>query len=304
MSVERLRLHDQGPEFSRIVYGAWRLADGATLPGAAEVRALIEGCLELGITSFDHADIYGGYRCEELFGAALKETPSLRERIEIISKCDICLVDGARPKHRVKHYDTSAAHIRDSVDRSLRLLHCDYLDLLLLHRPDPLFDADESAAELERLIRAGKIRHVGVSNFLPHQVELLASRLQAPIVTNQVEFSVLRHGVMLDGTLDQCQRLRMRPMAWSPLAGGRLFDASEPKAQALLSLLGRLGEGYGLSAEGMALAWILRHPSTPLPVVGTSRIARIRSAAEASKVKLERQDWFEIYEAASGREVP
>ncbi|HYD98141.1 MAG TPA: aldo/keto reductase [Alphaproteobacteria bacterium] len=306
MTVERLRLHAQGPELSRLVWGAWRsLASPETDTPAKQAR-LIEACLELGITSFDHADIYGGYAVEAAFGAALKEWRGDRGRIELVTKCGIALVDPARPAHRVKHYDTSAAHIRASVDASLRNLGTDYIDLLLIHRPDPLMDADEAAGALEALVKAGKVRHVGVSNHSPAQVDLLQSRLGLPLVTNQVELSVVATDPLFDGTLDQAQRLGAAPMAWSPLGGGGLF-AANPDGQAarVAAALRAVGTALGEDDLGtLALAWLLRHPSRPVPVLGTSRIDRIRRYAAAGRLAFDRQQWFSVLEASLGRPVP
>ena len=304
MTVSRQRLHPDGPELSRLVWGAWRSADSPETDTPAKLARLIEGCVALGITSFDHADIYGGYRAEALFGEALREWRGGRDRIELITKCDIALVDPARPEHRVHHYDTTARHVRRSLETSLRLLGTDHVDLLLLHRPDPLMDADETAAALETLVREGKTRAVGVSNHTPGQVELLQARLGVPLVTNQIELSVLNLAPLHDGTLDQAQHRRMAPMAWSPLGGGSLFTAQTAQAARVAAVLDELAPRYGLDRGGMALAWLLRLPGRPLPVVGTSRLDRLHVQAVAAGVELERQDWFAIYEASLGHEVP
>jgi predicted oxidoreductase len=303
MTLPTVSLRKHGPEVSRLVYGVWRLADE---PHGGELRAVrerIDLCLELGMRTFDHADIYGGYRCEELFGRALREAPSLRDQIDLISKCDICLRIAGTTDYRVKHYDTSARHIAASVDRSLQRLATDRLDVLLLHRPDPLLAADEVAEVLRSLIAAGKVRYIGVSNFRPHQLSLLASRLEQPIVTNQIEVSVLCTEPLIDGSLDQCQQRRIRPMAWSPLAGGQLFGDS-PRARRVRGVLERVGARVAAPVDTVALAWLLRHPAGIVPVIGSSRPERIRQAAAAATIDLDRQDWFEIYEAALGQEVP
>ena len=310
--MERIHLcagAESGLEFSRLVYGVWRL-DDAEGRSSAEVERLaeerIETCLELGITTFDHADIYGDYRCEKLFGAALGNNPSLRDRIELVTKCDICLLSESRPGHRVKHYDTSPEHIERSVETSLKNLATDRIDLLLLHRPDPLMDAARTAAALEQLVASGKVLHLGVSNFTPSQFELLQARLDRPLVTNQIELSVLRTDPLLDGTLDQAQRLGRAPMAWSPLAGGELFG-DNPQAERVRGALQRVGSRHGLdsgSLDQVAIAWLLQLPSRPLPIVGTQKLDRLESAAKACDLELERQDWFEIYEASLGQEVP
>lgn len=291
-------------ELSQMAYGVWRLSEDEKGASPARVRAKIDACLELGITTFDHADIYGGYSCEELFGKALAEEPKLRDRIEIVTKCNICLVDSARPGHRVKHYDTSEDHIRTSVERSLRNLATDRIDLLLLHRPDPLMDAKETAQAITELHQEGKVLAFGVSNFTPAQVDLLRMRLDLPIVANQIEFNPLHIAPLIDGTLDHCQLHRIQPMAWSPLAGGRLFTHGDAGVARVQSVLERVAQRVDLPMDAVALAWLQRHPTRPIPIIGSNRVERIRSAARAIDLDMDRQSWFEIYEAGLGREVP
>ncbi len=218
----------EAPAMSRIVAGAWRMGDWNWTP--QERLRWIEQCLEMGVTTFDHADIYGGYTVEQLFGEALALAPSLREKMQLVSKCGICLTVPSRPQHRVKHYNTSASHIISSAENSLRVLGTDRLELLLIHRPDALMDADAVAEAFTHLQLMGKVQHFGVSNFSPAQFELLQSRF--PLVTNQVELHPLHLAPLHDGTLDQCQQRRIQPMIWSPLAGGRLFTATDPAASA------------------------------------------------------------------------
>lgn len=210
-----------------------------------------------------------------------------------------------RPAHTIKHYDTSRAHIIASVENSLTNLHTDYIDLLLIHRPDPLMDADETAAALMDLHESGKVLHFGVSNFTPAQFDLLSSRLDLPLVTNQIEFSVLHLQALEDGTMDQCQRLRVAPMAWSPLGGGRLFREKSERVQRLHQALEAVGEALGgLVLDQVALAWILAHPARVVPVLGTGQAERIRRAVAAENVRLSREQWFTIWSASTGVEVP
>lgn len=304
VTVTRQRLHPDGPELSRLVWGAWRAVESPETDTPGKLARLIDACAELGITSFDHADIYGGYRAEAAFGAALREWRGDRDRLELVTKCDIALVDPARPAHRVKHYDTSAAHIRRSLEASLRQLGTDHVDLLLLHRPDPLLDADETAAVLEELVRAGKTRAIGVSNHAPRQIDLLQARLSIPLVTNQIELSVMHTTPLFDGTLDQAQLRRTAPMAWSPLGGGGLFARSTPQAQRVALALDEAAGALGTEPSQVALAWLLRHPSRPVPVLGTSRIDRLHQLVLAERLELDRQTWFAILEASLGHEVP
>lgn len=303
MTVSRIQLTEGGPEFSRLVAGVWRLGEWGM-----DSRALlnfIHGCLDLGITTFDNADIYGGYTCEARFGEALAAEPGLRQRLELVTKCGIQLVSPQRPDNRVHHYDTGRAHILGAAENSLRLLNTDTLDLLLIHRPDPLMDADEVAEAFATLRATGKVRHFGVSNFMPWQFHLLQSRLDFPLVTNQIELSVLALDPLHDGTLDQAQRLRVPPMAWSPLAGGRLFELSDERAGRVRGVLESVGRELGGAAvDQVALAWLLRHPARVLPVLGSGKIERLHAAAMAEAMVLERQQWFAIWEASTGHEVP
>ena len=303
MTVPSVQLHAQGPQCSRLIFGAWRLSTWNV--STRELIDLLHASIELDITTVDHADIYGDYTCEALFGKALKEEPALRARLQLISKCGIRPVSANRPRNSVKHYDTSRAHILASVDTSLRNLHTDYLDLLLLHRPDPFMNADETAEALTCVVQAGKVRHVGVSNFLPSQFDLLASRLSIPLVTNQIEISVMKLNAFSDGTLDHCQRLRIAPMAWSPLGGGGLFTATTPQAKRLRTALSEVGGQHGTaSLDTIALAWLLTHPANIIPVLGTGKVQRLRAAADAVKITLTREQWFKIWSASTGVNVP
>jgi len=288
-----------GPRLSAIVAGTWRMAEWGW---DAQTRLRwIEQCLELGVSSFDHADLYGGYSVEGLFGEALALAPHLRERMQLVSKCGIQLRCDARPGNRIKHYDTSAAHIVRSVENTLRTLRTDRLDLLLIHRPDALMDADEVAGAFEALQAAGKVISFGVSNFTPAQFELLNSRHE--LVTNQIELHPLHLAPLTDGTLDQCQRLRVRPMIWSPLAGGALLKGGGETERRVQAVLQTLGYALGVSPATVALAWLLRHPSRPLPITGSHRIDALRDAVAALDVRLDVQQWTEVWSASTGREV-
>ena len=262
----------------------------------------IEECLELGITSFDHADIYGDYRVEALFGEALAAAPGLRERMQIITKCGIKLLSRHRPAHASKSYDTSAAHVVASVENSLRSLHTDHLDLLLIHRPDALMDPEALAATFADLRAAGKVMHFGVSNHSTSLLTLLHRRY--PLVTNQLELSPLHMAALADGSLDQCIELGLRPMIWSPLAGGRLFTSGDEQAVRVRAVLDRLGREHGVSPATIAYAWILRHPSRPVPITGSRRIEAVREAIAALSVTLTSDAWYQVWEASAGHDVP
>ena len=285
---------------SPIVAGVWRMASWNWSP--PERLRWIEQCLELGVTSFDHADIYGGYAVEALFGDALALSPALRQRMQLVTKCGIQLRDATRPATRIKHYDTSARHIVRSVEQSLVLLRTDTIDLLLLHRPDPLMDADEVTSAFEQLRTQGKVQAFGVSNYTPAQYELLQAR--TPLATNQVECHPLYRAPLFDGTFDQAQRLRARPMIWSPLAGGALFTSNAEEAMRVRGVLTSIGAQYGVSAATIAFAWLLRLPCHPHPIAGSRRIEAMAEAVAATRISLDVQEWTEILVAATGADVP
>ena len=264
----------------------------------------IESALDLGITTFDHADIYGMYTNEARFGEALAIDPSLRDKMELVSKCDICLVCDERPEYRINHYNTTPEHIITSIEKSLKNLRTDYLDLVLLHRPDPLMNADATADAFNKLVKDGKVNYVGVSNFTPSQIDLLQSRLERPLVTNQVECSLHHYTPLFDGTLDQAQKHRISPMFWSPFSGGKLFTGDDEQSHRIHAALAPLREKYSASTAQLALAWLMKLPCNGVPVMGTGKTERLREAAESVGLELERQDWFTLLVASQGHPVP
>jgi predicted oxidoreductase len=295
--MERISLNKE-VSLSRIVYGMWRLGDDEnTSPD--HVRAKIDASLDQGITSFDQADIYGGYEAEEILGNALSGS-ALRNKMEIVTKCDIIAPVGRYADARVKYYDTSRGHIMASVDHSLRLMGIDHIDLLLIHRPDPLMDHHETGAALDEVIASGKVRSVGVSNFRPYDWELLQSAMKNQLVTNQIELSVLAHDSFVNGDVAFHQRIGTPLMAWSPLAGGALFSGDHPDVMRVLS---NVASQNNVDETAVAIAWLLAHPSRILPVLGTNSLERIKGMSAALDVKMDRQTWYEIYTAALGREV-
>jgi predicted oxidoreductase len=277
-------------------WGVW----GANF-SPADYSRMIHDCLEAGVTTFDHADIYGHYTVEAEFGAALKDEPSLRKQMQIISKCGINLVTPNRPEYRIKHYNTSAQHIEQSVGNSLRALNTDYLDILLLHRPDPLMNPHEVAEVFTRLKKSGKVQAFGVSNFNPSQTELLHSFF--PITVNQVELSIVKLSPFTDGTLDHCQLKHLIPMAWSPLGGGNFFDEEDERNKRIRAVAGFLGEIYDISVDQVLLAWLFRHPAGIKPVLGTIKKERIKRAMDAARVKFTNEEWFMLWRASTGKEV-
>lgn len=286
-----------------MVYGTWRmLNDGATIQ---ELNRRLQRCVEFGITTIDTAEIYGKYEVEATLGQALALTPTLRDQLQIVTKAGIYIPNQYRPERRTPFYDASAQQLTKSVDKSLRLLGTDRVELFLVHRPDWLTSAEDTAVGLNQLRQSGKIRSAGVSNYNVHQFTLLNSLLDQPLATNQIEFHLLHTEPIHDGVLDQCQRQHILPMAWSPLAGGRMFDSVHPAAQRLATAAGELSAKYdGATLEQLAYAWIMAHPSRPLPVIGTNKLERIESAAQACNLVLEREDWYALWTAAQGRNIP
>jgi predicted oxidoreductase len=290
--MKKRHLHLKGPELSRIVAGAWRW-NGVS---SSVVEQLIHTSLDAGITSFDHADIYGDYNNEKIFGDALKKISVKRQDIQLITKCGIKLLSANHPNTWIKHYDTSKAHILASVDNSLKLLGTDYIDVLLLHRPDPLMDPEEVAEAFGLLKQNGKVMHFGVSNFTASKFELLQSTLPFPLVTNQLEISLAKLDTLFDGVLDVMMRYKASPMGWSPLGGGKLLASQE-------NGLWAKKEKYNATETQLALAWLMKHPSKIFPVIGTTQPERILESAKAVTIQLDRQDWFEMLKAATGKDV-
>jgi len=289
--VERRKLHPKGPTFSRIVSGAWRWHTVSP----STVEKLVHTSLDAGITTFDHADIYGDHSNEAIFGDVLKKSPGLRDKIELVSKCGIKFSSAKRPATRVKHYDTSKEHIIWSVENSLKMLSTDRLDLLLIHRPDPLLDPAEVAEAFDHLKQDGKVLHFGVSNFTPPQWRMLQHYLSFPLVTNQIEISLSQIDPLFNGDMDVLMEHEASAMAWSPLGGGQLkFDDHQWFAKAT---------HYNASYAQLALAWLLKHPSSIFPITGTTKPDRIKEAAKSIDVQLDRQDWFEMLKWVTGKDV-
>jgi predicted oxidoreductase len=331
--VNKIPISANGPAFSRLIYGTWRLLDtpDASLKTPKAILARLKECVKLGITTIDLADIYGGghHQCEKAFGEALRLEPSLRQQLQLVTKCGIrCDYPKDSPPSvikeleanglvAVKHYDTSKEYILKRVEESLNACGVDYFDLLLIHRPDPFMNADEVAEAMKQLKAEGKVLHFGVSNFNVHQVELLQSRLEFDIVTNQIEFSCLHVQPLYDGVLEQCQKLRMHPMIWSPLAGGKLFtdfmhsDSSEAvRIMRVQTAIDKVAKelssqaGKAVTRDQVAFAWLFAHPVVTFPILGTSNMERIQSAVAALNLKMSRMQWFEILEACNGVCVP
>jgi len=277
-------------------WGKW----GAEFSTAA-YRQIIEECLQNGINSFDHADIYGDYTTEAEFGRALKEDLSLRQHIRIITKCGIQMLAANRPDHNIKSYNTSKEHIIASVERSLKNFGTEYLDVLLIHRPDPLLNPLEVAEAVTHLKQQGKILSFGVSNFLPHQVDLLAAHTE--INYNQIEISVIQLAAFANGMLENCMHHNIVPMAWAPLGGGLLSDEAHPRFRSITATASELAVKYETGLNEILLAWLHTHPSNIISVIGTTKIERLVQAKIAASIRLEREDWFKLLAAATGEDV-
>lgn len=264
-----------------------------------EMANLIHVCFINSITTFDHADIYGGYTTEAQFGAGFKESNVARDTVQFISKCGIQYVAEGR-NNRIKHYDYSKEYIIWSVENSLKNLQTDYLDVFLLHRPSPLMVADEIAEAVEQLKKDGKILEFGLSNFTPLQTDLIQQKTK--VSYNQIQFSATHFQPMLDGSLDHMQLHQIRPMAWNPL--GTVFREDTGQTRRLKTVLAGLVEKYHVGSDVILLAWIMQHPSKVIPVAGTVNVARIQQLTKASQLILDKEDWFEIWVESMGNKVP
>lgn len=290
--MEKIYLSDAGPKVSPAVYGFWRWQQYSDA-GPALMERIVTRCLELGINTFDHADIYGNYNCEADFGQLLKKKLFRREDVVLFSKCGINVPHLSRPEYRVLHYDTSAKHIEESVHRSLTNLNTDYLDIFLLDQLDPLSNIEETALSLERLRSAGKIRNIGVSNFSVFQHQLLASILRVPIVTHHVELNLLNTAALDNGQLDYSKQRFMRPLASAPLAGGRIENGTDELSVRVREKLQEIAGRYNSNIESVATAWIIKLGA--LPLVGTANEQRLQNIVNAFSIDLEHQDWYELY---------
>lgn len=292
--MQKTKIHPSGPALSRMVAGAWRWHSLST----QQVETLIKTSLAVGITSFDHADIYGNYSCEEFFGNVLRRNSALRNEMEIVTKCGIKLLSSKRPDHTIKHYDTSKEHIVWSVENSLKMLATDRIDVLLLHRPDPLLNPHEVAEAFTQLKQQGKILYFGVSNFSSAQLEMLQSFLSFPVVTNQIELSLFKNDNLFNGTVGTLMKHSICPMAWSPLGGGKYFENSQVSNSSQ-----NLSEQYKSSLTQLLLAWLMKHPASIFPILGTTKPDRIVEGAKSIELNLARQHWFEMLKWVTERDV-
>ncbi|RXM46200.1 aldo/keto reductase family oxidoreductase [Flavobacterium sp. YO64] len=264
-----------------------------------EMENMIQICVENKITTFDHADIYGGYTTEADFGKAFKASKISREKLQLITKCGIQMIAESRT-NKIKHYDYSKEYIIWSVEESLKKLKTDFVDVFLLHRPSPLMQADEIAEAVEKLKSEGKIVDFGLSNFTSSQTELI--RQKTEVSYNQVQFSATHYEAMVDGSLDYMQTHGIRPLSWNPL--GTVFREDTKKTRRLKKLLADLVQKYGFGSDTLLLAWILKHPSGVIPIAGTVNIARIQALMKAVELEMDKEDWFAIWTESMGDDVP
>ena len=295
--MERIKINET-LDFSQIIYGMWRLADGENSDNKSLLNK-INLCLEQGITTFDQADIYGDYSAEALFGRVLKENKALRNKIEIVTKCGIVAPCGKYSDVPVKYYDTSKKHINASVNASLKNMNVDHIDMLLIHRPDPFMDHYETGHALDELVKSGKVRSVGVSNYRPYDWELLQSSMNNQLHTNQIELSLQSIESFTNGDVVFHQKNASPIMAWSPLGGGKLMTNKNK----LTNKMDEIASNYNVDRSAVAISFLLTHPANIIPIMGTNNINRISKISDAFKVKMDRITWFELYTAALGREV-
>ncbi len=295
--MQKIYLSDAGPKVSPAVYGFYRW-DTEVENVPASMERIVALCLELGINTFDHADIYGSSQCEELFGALISKKSFKREDIVLFTKCGLKVPQAGSPSIRVKHYDTSAAHIQQSAENSLRKLKTDYIDIFLLDHLDHVSNLEETAIALEKLMKSGKIRNIGVANFSVFQHQLLASYLHTPIVTHHLELNLLNTAALDNGQIDYIKQRYMRPLASAPVASGRIATGTDEQAVRVRKKLQEMAAKYNVDIESVAVAWLIKLGA--LPLIGTREEQRIRNIANAFNIQLDHQDWYELYTASRG----
>ena len=287
--MKKVSLSDSGPKVSEAIYGFWRWTDEGAVT-TTNIEKTINLCLELGINTFDHADVYGNTTIEEHFGKIIRNKSFKREDIVLFSKCGIRSSESGN----LKYYDTSRDHIVKSIDGSLKRLQTDYLDIFLLHHSDFLTDPEETAGALAEVVKSGKAKHIGVTNFSVFQHQLLASYLRIPIVTNHIELNLMNTSAIEDGRIDYIKQCFSKPLAWAPLAGGKILNGEDEQAVRLRAKLEEIGSKYDANIEQTAVAWLMKLGT--LPIIGSLSENRIRNAASAFDIKLSHQDWYEIYQ--------
>ncbi len=293
--MQKIYMGDTGLKVSPAVYGFYRWDEVKDAP--ATLKKIVSLCLELGINTFDHADSYGGYQCEELFGQLLAEKVFRRDEVVIFTKCGLLLPNAQNPEIRTKHYNTSASHIIKSVDASLKKLRTDYIDIFLLDKIDPISNLEETALALEKLADSGKIKNIGIANFSVFQHQLLSSYLRKPIVTNHIEFNLLKTQALDNGQLDYIKQKYMQALASAPLAKGEIANGNGIQATKVREKLEELSSKYNADIEALAVAWLVKLGTIPL--IGTTNEQRIRNIANSFSIDLDHQDWYELYNVSA-----
>lgn len=302
--MDRVKIN-RNVTYSKLIQGFWRLNDWQMT--TQDLNRYLHQLVELGVTTMDHADIYGDYRCEQLFGEALALSPELRDQIELVSKCGIILPTDQFAQFDGHRYDLSKQHIVEAVNRSLQNLQTDTLDTLLIHRPSPLMAPNEVRDALDVLVEAGKIKSFGVSNFNNTQYDLLNQGIKSHklhIAVNQLEVSPYHAAPVYDGTIDHMYRDDVKIMAWSPLAGGKLLNVEDAKSKRVMSIISPLAYKYNVTPASIVTAWLVKHPATIMPIMGTSQIERMQDAVKGLELTLTDQEWFDIYVAVLGQDIP
>ncbi len=286
-------------------YGTWRILDDENPPSDEALAERLRKCVECGIDVIDTAEIYGGYQVEEAVGNALKTDSELRDGFTFVTKAGIDVPSAEKAHASIPQYDATSGNLVHCAEKSLRLLGIESIDLFLVHRPDWLAHPEDTANGLQKLLDSGKVKNVGVSNYTIHQFETLDQLLDGRLATNQVEFSPLCMDPLYDGVFEQCLQKKVRPMAWSPLGGGSLFSDRDGAGKRLRDKIMELSPKYGdAPVDAMVYAWILAVPANPTVILGTNKRDRIASGVKGKSIKLEREDWYAIWEAAKGQSVP
>ena len=300
--MEKIKLVE-GLEFSRIIHGQMRILDWNM--NSQELLKFTEQIMELGIDTFDNADIYGNYTCEDLVGKALALKPGIREKMTIVTKCGINILSNKFPQKKIQYYDYRSEYIIQEAENSLKNLRTDYIDVLLLHRPSDILNPEEVAKAFGQLRKQGKVRYFGVSNFLTHDVSMLQSYLDEKLVTNQIEISPYRIIHFENGNMNYCLEKRIKPMAYCPMADGRLVVPTDEKSERIVKVLKEVAEELNVDGTDKVIySWLFMHPSQIMPINGSGKLDRIRRTVEAMNVKMSVEQWTRIYVASRGVALP
>jgi predicted oxidoreductase len=297
--MQKIYMGDAGPKVSPAIYGFYRWND--VKDADTVLKKIVHLCLELGINTFEHGDSYGSYQCEELFGNLLSEGAFKREDVILFTKCGLKVPNPLSPDIRIRNYDTSAAHITKSVESSLKKLRTDYIDIFLLDKLDAISNLEETALTLEKLKDSGKIKNIGVANFSVFQHQLLTSYLTKPIVTNHIELNLLSTQALDNGQIDYIKQRYMRPLAYAPLAEGRIATGTDEQAVKVREKLEELSAKYNADIESLAVAWLVKLGA--LPLIGTTNEQRIKNAVNAFSIQLDHQDWYDLYNVSVENQI-